>query len=174
MIKWPLLISALLVSNLALADVRVLIRFDSSGHYAHRIFDMASSGQFEIRRKTTKQSDLKSQPTVFASPISRGRSVAEASSFPRAAKGSVDINGFIRLVWKQADGVQLAQTQLPDPRIVHSPAHVHGVQASRAGLESGAWLATGPSDATSVVIYMPESASLGLMQETWTLALNVK
>ncbi len=174
MIKGLLLVSALLMSNLASADVRVLIRFDSSGHYTHRIFDMASSGQFEIGQKTAKQSDLKSTPIYSASPISRGRSVAGASSLPRAAKGSADINGFIRLVWKQADGVQLAQTQIPDPRIVHSPAHVQGFQASRAALESGAWLATGPSDATSVVIYMPESVSLGLMQETWTLALNVK
>lgn len=173
MIKWPLLASALLLSNMAFADVRVLVRFDSTGHYAHRIFDMGSSSKLGTDQKSPSGSLLKSAPVFSASPIARGRSVNQASSSPVAAKGRVGINGFIRLIWKSADGVQLAQTLLPDPRIVHSPAHVQGVQASRAGLKSGAWLATGPSTASSVEIYMPESASLGLTQEFWTLSLNL-
>lgn len=174
MIKSLLLVAALLFANSAFADLRLLIRFDESGHHLHRLFTVAPR---EILSKASTMQDTsarsnKSQPITEATPIARGRSVATASADPTPGRSVQGIDGFVRLVWEDSSGLQLAQTLLPDPRVVHSPTHITGVQASRAALTSGAWLATGPAEANSVTILLPESLPLGLSAETWILPLN--
>lgn len=175
--RWLLLLAVLLFSKTASADLRLLIRFDESGHFLHRLFTVPP--QERLAKSTTlnpsaRNSESMSQPIIGSAPIARGRSVASASVNPAPGRSVQGIDAFVRLVWENSDGIQIAQTLLPDPRVVHSPTHINGLQASRSGLASGAWLATGPSEANSVTILLPESLPLGLASETWTLQLGIE
>ncbi len=174
--RWFLLLAVLLISNTASADLRLLIRFDESGHFLHRLFvvppqeRLAKSTELSL---SARNSANISEPIIGSAPIARGRSIASASVNPAPGRSVQGIDSFVRLVWENTDGQQIAQTLLPDPRVVHSPTHINGIQASRTGLTSGAWLATGPSEADSVTILLPESQPLGLAAEIWTLRLSV-
>lgn len=93
---------------------------------------------------------------------STGSSSADASSKTDAV-----------LTWLDANGDILAVTRVPDPRMAYSPGHVEGTGPSRIGLLTGAWVASGPDRAESVVVTFPERASLSLAPEIWTLSLSV-
>lgn len=172
--KWLLFFCAVFFSNAAFADVRLLIRFDESGHYLHRLFSVAAPQKLgkSLALESTSDSSTISPPSIESTPIARGRSIASASTSPSVGRSFNGIDGFVRLIWEGTQGQALAQTLLPDPRVVHSPNHIHGVQASRTGLSKGAWLATGPSEAVSVTILLPESLPLSLAAETWVLSLD--
>ncbi|MFK8075330.1 MAG: hypothetical protein AB8B84_01995 [Granulosicoccus sp.] len=175
--RWYWLLAISLISNTASADVRLLIRFDESGHFLHRLFPVAPEERLAKSTELSSSASISakiSQPTIGSAPIARGRSIASASVYPASGRSIQGIDTFVRLVWKNSDGQQIAQTLLPDPRVVHSPTHINGIEASRTALTSGAWLATGPSEAASVTILLPESQPLGLAAETWSLRLSVE
>ena len=167
-----ILIACLLFISTAKADIRVLIRFDSSGHFVHQIFSVARQ-ENDIASKKVLKAQPNSGANMSVSPIERGRSWrnAEISSSFRS-KQTLGTNGFARLTWYDLSGVMLAQTEVPDPRVVHSPSHIDGFAASWSSLSSGAWLVSGPESAVTVKIILPESTMLGLATEYWNLELN--
>ncbi|MFT4728460.1 MAG: hypothetical protein ACI9UN_002969 [Granulosicoccus sp.] len=173
--KWLTLIGSLLIFGNVEADIRVLFRFDASGHFVHRIYQISGQQkQATAKISPTKNSNqaTNSVRPFPASPIDRGRSWQNAlvPEIRRKQQGTVD--GFARLVWFDLSGNDLAQTEVPDPRIVHSPSHTLGVNASRNGLTDGAWLASGPESAVRVTVLLPESMILGLATEFWILELT--
>jgi len=104
-------------------------------------------------------------------PIDRGRSWQNAKVSEVRRKQALAMDGFARLVWFDISGNELAETEVPDPRVVHSPSHAEGIRASWRGLTEGAWLATGPNSAVSVTVLLPESLILQLAPEIWTMEL---
>jgi hypothetical protein len=172
--KWLILIGTLLIFGNVEADIRVLFRFDASGHFVHRIYQIGGQQkQAAANISSTKNSNqaTNSVRSFPVSPIERGRSWQNASvpEVRRKQQGAVD--GFAQLVWFDLSGNDLVQTEVPDPRIVHSPSHTLGFNASRNGLVEGAWLASGPELAVSVTVLLPESTILGLANEFWVLEL---
>lgn len=172
--KWLVLIGSLLVVANVEADLRVLFRFDASGHFVHRIFQVASQQQLATGKLSASQSPNQTEnltPALPVSSIDRGRSWQNAAVSKIRSKQTGPVDGFVRLAWFDLSGNELTQTEVPDPRIVHSPSHTDGINASRNGLAVGAWLASGPDSATSVTVSFPESTILGLAAEFWALDL---
>lgn len=170
-----LLVSLLLIVGSVEADIRVLIRFDESGHYVHRVFQVAVrqdlSAVRAARVQNLNQSDAVAKP-LPVSPIQRGRSWQNAQVSEGRKKQSNVTDGFARLVWFDNTGKELTQTEVDDPRIVHSPSHTEAVNASRSGKTEGAWLVSGPESAVKVTISLPESTVLSLAAELWILDLS--
>jgi len=149
----------LLVSLPLRADVRVLFFFDESGHHLRKTYPVESrsaavAGQFNR-----------------LSPISRGRSVLNASQQKNATSQDGFLAGYAHLTWIDSEGVTLATTRVPDPRIAHSPGHVLPQSASLVARMEGAWLAIGPDNADSVSIVLPETLSINLGREQWLVYL---
>ncbi|MDB4222223.1 hypothetical protein N9850_00505 [Granulosicoccus sp.] len=172
--KWLLLLGSLLVSGHLQADIRVLFRFDVSGHFVHRIYQVASRERLtaaKISPSVNSNKAAKPAMVLSVSPIDRGRSWKNAVISEERRKQAEVVDGFARLVWFDTSGIELTQTEVPDPRIVHSPSHAEGFNASRSGLTAGAWLASGPETAFRVTVFLPESTVLGLAAEFWSLDL---
>ena len=166
-----------LVSVPAQADVRVLFRFDESGHHVHRIVHVVAQKSFKAndeesltaigtRRRLNK-------PPAPLTAIASGRSAdhrqdSKTSSF-LANPGRA---GFADIIWFDENGSELSQTKVPDPRVTHSPLHIEGANASRMALETGAWLATGPDSAHSLIITLRADVDLGLGPELWQVWLQ--
>jgi hypothetical protein len=172
--KWLFLIGSLLISGHLQAEIRVLFSFDESGHFVHRIIQLANREELnaaKISPRINRNQAAKSALTFSSSPIDRGRSWKNAVGSEERRKQTAVVDGFVRLVWFDMSGNELTQTELPDPRIVHSPSHAEGFNASRSGLKAGAWLANGPESAFKVTVFFPESTILGLAAEFWSLDL---
>ena len=172
--KCLLILGALLVSGSVQADIRVLFRFDESGHFVHRIIQTASQRQLSSAKRSHSENSHHTAKPVrpeTASPIDRGRDWQNAS-IPTHRRTDAGLSEeFATLVWLDASGDELIKTEVSDPRIVHSPSHAEGFNASQSGLAAGAWLATGPDLAVRVHIFLPESVVLGLPSEVWILEL---
>lgn len=166
--KWLWLLGSLLVVGHAEAEIRVLFSFDPSGHFVHKIYKVADQ-QTGVTPSGAKAAG--SAVEIAVSPIERGRSWKNAQVPEVRAKQQEILNRYVKLVWFDASGTELAQTEVPDPRVVHSPSHTEGFNASRNGLTEGAWLAAGPDSAVRVDISLPELPLLGLAAEFWTLDL---
>ena len=169
--KWFVLVCSLLLFGTVEADIRVLFRFDTSGHFVHRVIQVASPNAISAERKSLTKNSNPDLSARSVSPIDRARSWrnAEVPEVRRKKKGTVD--GFATLTWFDASGAEMTQTEVPDPRIVHSPSHVDGVNASRNAVSEGAWLVAGPDSASSVHVSLPELTILGLAAQSWTLPL---
>ena len=173
--KWLLLMVWFLLFGNVQADIRVLFRFDASGQFVHRVFQLDSRETPNNAKKL--QSDNLAGSTNFASsnfasPIERGRSWQKASVPKFRGKHATSLQRLVRIAWFDQSGVELAQTEVPDPRIVHSPSHVEGPNVSQAALTEGAWFAVGPDSAVNVTVFFPEFTLLGLGSELWMLELT--
>ena len=174
MTKWLFLMGSLLISGHLQAEIRVLFSFDASGHFVHRVIQLANREELtaaKISAPVNRSKAANSALSFSASPIDRGRSWKNAVVSEERKKQTAVVDGFARLVWFDMSGNELTQTELPDPRIVHSPSHAEGFNASRSGLKAGAWLAAGPESAFRVTVFFPESTILGLAAEFWSLDL---
>lgn len=160
----------------AQADIRVLFRFDGSGHHVHRVIHVVAQQAFkandEARLTGIGTRRRINEPLAPLSAIASGRSADHPKNSQRS---QFHVNprrtGFADLIWFDERGLQLSQTSVPDPRITHSPLHIDGVNASRTAVESGAWLATGPDSARSMTITLPADTDLGLGPELWQVFL---
>ena len=134
----------------AKAEQRVLFSFDESGHQVHKVFDIGT------RRSLHDSESLKGSAT--------SRSVESAMLLM--------VPGQATLIWQDQDMQWLATTSVPDPRVAHSPGHTSGFDATRVGLQEGAWMANGPEQAARVIVVLPHNASLNLGSEQWPLWLT--
>lgn len=164
-----------LVSIPAKADVRVLFRFDAAGHHVHRVVSVRAQQNFKADDAPLTGSGTRRAITESPAPLSAiasGRSADhQQGSQVRQLNAKHLRAGYADLVWFDENGLQISQTNVPDPRITHSPLHIDGADASRTALESGAWLATGPDSARSLTIKLPADTLLGLGSELWNVSL---
>ncbi len=166
-----------LVSVPAQADVRVLFRFDESGHHVHRVIHVVAQQAFKTNDEapltgigTRRRINEPVAPPMSA--IASGRSADhQQNSQSMQLLANPDRAGFAEIVWFDETGLKLSQTSVPDPRVTHSPLHIEGVNASRMALESGAWLATGPDTARNLTITLRADVDLGLGPELWQVSL---
>lgn len=174
--RWVVIGMLLLLAMPAAADKRVLLRFDESGHYVHKVIEMRARQTFKpVRSSQHGGRQSVAETTLPMSPIARGRSADHKSSGNRSRKADApDFNGYARLVWLDRRGAEISRTEVPDPRITHSPSHIDGIGASRTALNSGAWLATGPDGAHWLAIQLMANLSLGLGPEQWQVELFEK
>jgi len=156
------------------ADVRVLLRFDATGHHVHRVISISAPEIFRPDREGSSDGSRRNIATARAplSAIAGGRSSDHGENSQRfETTEKRDREGFAQLAWFDDRGLLISQTVVPDPRITHSPSHIVGAEASRVGLENGAWLATGPDAARSLSIRLGSDFSLGLGPEQWQVLL---
>ncbi|MFK7852724.1 MAG: hypothetical protein AB8B79_01370 [Granulosicoccus sp.] len=149
------------MSTAALADWRVLFRFDGSGHHVH------SLTKAPTRERLRKSSNLSaSAPDARKLPM-------DLSASERVAAARLQLQPRIAtLLWFDADGQWLGSTEVPDPRVAHSPSHIDGVNESYIGLNHGAWLATGPDEATTVTVLFAAFDALALGNEEWHAVMS--
>lgn len=131
-------------------EQRVLLSFDNAGHRVEKILHTDN-------RQVLTDTPV---PQEF---------IAVAPDLPALQKELVP--GFVIVLWLDDQGLQQASTKVPDPRLSHGPSHVDGLSKSRHGERSGAWLVTGPSEATQLLVLLPEDLSLGLGYEMWEVSL---
>ena len=172
-----LLVTSLAFVSVAEADIRVLFRFDESGHEVHRVFSMAPRISFKqssvdssdgegisARRRNLSQQSM--------SPIEAGRSASigiESESFSRSKK---EVGEYCRLDWYDAAGNRISTTQAPDPRITRSISHINSNSDVLAVVKQGGWVATGPDEATYVQVFLPQMIALALGPEQWHVDLE--
>lgn len=146
----------------AWADLRVLFRFDASGHHVH---SLTNAPQRELLRKPAFKNDKTTSRQINSThSLSISERIAAAVAQLRPATAT--------LLWFDANGVWLSNSETPDPRLAHSPAHIDGVNESFVSLDHGAWLASGPNDAASVTILFPSHVALVLGFEQWHAVLR--
>jgi len=141
-----------MMTTVIASEQRVLLSFDNSGHQVRKI--VYPEAQPMLLQPAT--------PDATA----RQRSQIDVQSLIATLEP-----GTARLIWKDDDGLVAANTEVPDPRILHAPGHVSGPNKSLLGQKSGAWMVEGPQSATSVMILLPAHLSLGLAFEQWEVLL---
>lgn len=156
--------SLIVVSTTAIADLRVLFRFDESGHHVHSVTE--APVYQSLRKSEPEDATISPDSGLLPESLSAAERVAVAVTQLRATTAT--------LLWFDASGVWLSNSEVPDPRVAHAPAHIDGVNESQVGFSSGAWLATGPDDATEVTILFPAHAALALGFEEWHATLSKK
>ena len=170
-----MILSLLLLAGSAVADIRVLLRFDSSGHYVHRIIQLSSQQATDASKLAITsriQPFLNPATQLSVSPIERARSWRNARVPEIRNRQKSSSARFTTLTWFDSTGTELVKTEVPDPRIIHSPLHVDDSNASLVGLIEGAWMVSGPESASSVIVSLAELPTLGLAAEFWNLDLT--
>lgn|GEM_PF-1093879 len=165
---------AALASVPAHADIRVLLRFDATGHHVHRVINIAAPKSFRPDSEDASNGSRRSIATAPAplSAIAGGRSSDHGENLRRPETSVKPVReGFARLSWFDDSGLLISQTSVPDPRVTHSPSHIVGDVAARVGLNDGAWLATGPDAAKTLSIRLGSNFRLGLGPEQWKVLL---
>jgi hypothetical protein len=147
--------ATVLIATALQADVRVLFRFDETGHQVHRVFQL----QPEPISSVLQQRERGSAPGKQSNP-------SETHNSETHNAGDT-LHGEARVSWFNAAGAWLTTSLVADPRISHAPAHIDGGSASQVVQSQGAWLATGPAAAARVTIELPENLSIGLGHEIW-------
>lgn len=182
MSKLSLLIPLLLLTGLssAKADIRVLFAFDESGHRAHKVVSVISRTPFvqraepsgaSGRSKSAEQPSLSAIDTGRAVNMQRSGQIQGKSLVSRFAE-RIESSRFSELYWYDEQGTLIATTRAPDPRVARAPGHIEGAAEAMVRLNSGAWLATGPDDATHVQVFLPETGTLSLGPEQWHISLE--
>ena len=138
-----LMVCIMLFCTVANAGTRVLVRFDETGHYAHRVHRSES---------TSTQSALALST----------RSVTEQPA----------TNSEISLRWLDSNGKLLATTRLIDPRVTHAPFESSSTEFAWTVLGEGAYMASGPDSAVQLEIRLPARSTPNVPAETWLLELN--
>ncbi len=133
----------LLFSSQLLAEQRVLIRFDETGHHLHRVVSLTAE-------KTVPLSDTK-----------------EAVSTNALSPQRYDM----QVQWYDSVGNLLATHHQADPRVSHAPSQQRSVKPTFVRLLNGAYVVTGPASSTLVHIKLPDRLDVGLAAETWQVHL---
>lgn len=150
------------LNSAALADLRVLFRFDESGHHVHSL----------TKAPTRQRLGKLSKQIATAAAGARNQS-PELSASERVVLARLQQQPRIAtLIWFGADGRWLGNSEVPDPRIAHSPSHIDGVNESFIGLNHGAWLATGPDGAATVTVLFTAFDALALGTEEWHAVMS--
>lgn len=136
-----------LASSGSVADLRVLLAFDNDGYRVTRVMRDEPLPGAPAKRLGR---DLRSSP--FTVPIA-------------------PIYGEIELVWIDRDERVLATRRAPDPRITH-PVGRAGETTRRVALARGAWLASGPDEAVTLLLRLPARAALALPAAQWRFDLE--
>ncbi len=123
-----LCISLSLISLVVVADIRVLVRFDESGHFVHSLTEAPTQ---KVLRKTAPDS------TVISARSTQLTHVLSPSDRIEAARALLR-DETATLLWFDASGIWLSNTEEPDPRVTRAPSHIDGDSKSHTGLNHGA------------------------------------
>lgn len=134
------------------ADKQVLLGFDLKGHSVLRVIDTPKSLSFRQDKASTAPKTRYLQPEIAINELESGTA---------------------GLIWLDSNGVQIHYSVESDPRITHSPGHIHGALETRTPVENGAWLVKGPQQATYLIVMLASDLSISLLQEIWELDLSV-
>lgn len=146
-IRWvPVLIVLSLFSASGLAEMRVIVEYDHSEHRLLRVVDL---------------------PTGRAAPVSEH---LEGKAKP--AFTPTDAVSKVKLRWFGADGELISTALMDDPRLTHAPLTGTSQTPTVVGLNSGAFMVSGPSGSAVLEIHMPANALLGLDQQLWRMMLD--
>jgi len=143
--KMIVLATLLLCSSVALAEVRVIVEYDSSGYRVLRVVELAPSQSLPISDHLGDQTNAQITPNDAISKV--------------------------KLHWFSADGVLINTALMDDPRVTHAPLTGADESPSVVGLETGAFVVSGPSDSAVLEIHMPVNVTLGLDQQLWRMDL---
>ncbi len=143
--RWSCLLvcAGTLFGGTVLAEMRVLIAFDESGHHLHRQVFIDPGGE--------------SNQILFARHKQRNNVVAAVDQ--------------ISVHWIDANGAELDVTNHTDPRVVHAPPDPGASIPSLVAVYKGAYLIQGPDSAVQLLINLPERTVPPLSAEQWTLDL---
>lgn len=133
------LATLLIFSSICLAEVRVIVEYDHTGYRLLRVVDL---------------------PPSQSAPISD-----HLGGQTRAAITPNDATSKVKLHWYSADGVLISTALMDDPRLTHAPLTGADQAPSVVGLETGAFMVSGPSDSAVLEIHMPANVTLGLDQQ---------
>lgn len=136
----------------AYSELRILFSFDETGHQVHQLTRVEARDSFR-----SLPDESRSAPVL-----------------PSFSIDSIELQpGEATLVWQDGQLAVIDVTRVPDPRILHSPGHIAGLDAaSRVGARAGAWLVDAPDNAKHVVILLPANPNLYLASEQWPLWLE--
>ncbi len=140
---------SLFASDGQASEQRVLLSFDNSGHHVRNI----------IR---SEAQSLQPEPTLISAPEGIYLQAVLADLEPGQAS----------LLWLDDQGDWYPSTQVPDPRVSHAPGHINGAENTLVSDVSGAWLVSGPSKASRLIILLPRNTALGLGFEQWEVTLE--
>jgi len=143
----PLLI-LLLSSSVSLAEVRVIVEYDNAEHRILRLIDLPT------RRSVPISDHLAGKPKAGLNP----RNVAVMASK-------------VKLLWYGADGEVLSTDFMHDPRLTHVPLSDSDQSPTVVGLDTGAFMVTGPTESVVLEIHMPQNSTLGLDRQFWRMML---
>lgn len=136
------------------AELRVLFRFNENGHSVHRVVDLAT-------RQAIMSKGSAARTPLHGFEVSLGNEVRRRLSE----------TGLVNVIWWDINGARISTTEVPDPRITRSPAHVDGSVSTFAALKAGGWMVTGPGNAVAVSVFFPSYLELGLNEAHWQASL---
>lgn len=134
-----------LFSSICLAEVRVIVEYDSVGHRLLHVVELPSSRPAPISAHLDGQ--------------------AKAAITPKDAVSKV------KLLWFNTDGMLITTALMDDPRITHAPLSGVDQAPSVVSLASGAFVVSGPSESVVLEVHMPANVTLGLDQQFWRMNL---
>lgn len=134
-----------LLSSICLAEVRVVVEYDSTGHRLVRVVEVPSSRPVPISDHLDGQ--------------------AKTAITPKDAISKV------KLLWFNTDGMLITTALMDDPRITHAPLSGGDQAPTVVSLETGAFVVSGPTDSAVLEVHMPANVTLGLDQQLWRMDL---
>jgi len=135
-----------LYSGSALAEVRVVVEYDHFEHRLVRVVDVPSTQPASLLEHLAEKSKPVITPTDAVSKV--------------------------KLLWFSADGELISTALMDDPRLTHAPLTGTDQMPTVVGLDSGAFMVSGPSNSALLEIHMPQNATLGLDQQLWRMSLD--
>ncbi len=140
-----------LISSTAVAELRVLVEYDAYGHRLMRVVERKAKPQ------APQSLHLKTAPAAQENNNGQGHEHAHTS---------------ITLLWYAADGSLIESQSMGDPRLTHAPLEATGQAPTVIGLDSGAYVVSGPSQSAVLEIQLPQNDILGLDAQSWRLELT--
>lgn len=133
------------LADIRVADVRVIVEYDSTGHRILRVVDLPASRSAPI----SDHLNGKIKPDIT----------------PK------DTISKVKLLWFSADGVLIKTALIDDPRLTHTPLSGTDQRPSMIGLEAGAFVVSGPPESATLEVHLPANITLGLGQQFWRMDL---
>jgi len=140
------LATLLVFASASLAEVRVIVEYNSPEHRVLRVVELPSS-----------------RPALVSDHL---------AATPKNVPTPAGISSKVKLLWFNVDGALISTELINDPRLTHSPLTGSSQAPTVVGLDKGAFMVTGPSESTVLEIHMPANATLGLDQQLWRMVLE--
>jgi len=141
-----IVLAALSVFNsICLAEVRVIVEYAGTDHRLVRVVELPPSPPAPMSDHLVTKAKQVITPT--------------------------DAILKVKLLWFGANGDLISTALMNDPRITHAPLSGGDQSPTVIGLDSGAFVVSGPSESAVLEIHLPANAMLGLDKQFWRMML---